>query len=201
MAIVYAGRYLGKPELKKKAEELTGRIVDIFRNEDSLGHSLYNGVMQEQSFLFDAAALLNTATLLYEDDPKWLGLMDEAALWVESFRHEGKWIESRTTDFPPVYASSFDHPIPSSVSLAETGIARYTLMKGKDLEEREYRQPFESDFFNLNAMIHNGLFHVFTSAFHLPWSQIPVNSIQVRGEHEQDCFMHVCSPLELNLKI
>jgi uncharacterized protein YyaL (SSP411 family) len=198
MSMVYAGRYLNQPGLKKKAEDLTRKIIGEFSDGKSLSHSQYNGVLQNQSFLFDSAALLNAITLLNEDDRKWASQLDESVAFVRSFQQEGKWLESRTSDFPPVYASSFDHPIPSSVSLAEMGLARYALLKGEELETREYRQPFESDFFNLTAMIHNGLFHVFTSHELIGWDQLPVNSIQVMGEHEQDCYMGQCSPLQLN---
>jgi uncharacterized protein YyaL (SSP411 family) len=197
-ALIHAGRFLGKPDLIRKAADRTRQIIKIFRDGDNLGHSLFNGVLQKQPFLFDAAALLNTITLLFEDDDSWGPVMDETAAVVSSFRQEEKWIESRTEDFPPVYASSFDHPIPSSVSLAEMALARYALLRNRDMKTKEYRQPFESDFSNLNAMVHNGLFHVYTTRKFIPWDQLPVNSIQVRGSHEQDCYMGVCSLLQLN---
>lgn len=197
-ALIHAGRFLEQPQLIKKAKDLTRHIINVFRQGNYLGHSLFNNVLQKQPFLFDAAALLNTITLLFEDDESWGQLMDEAATCVNSFRQGEKWLESRSPDFPPVYASSFDHPIPSSVSLTEMALARYALMRSKDIKTREYRQPFESDFSNLNAMVHNGLFHVYTSQEFIPWNQLPVNSIQVRGSHEQDCYIGVCSPLQLN---
>jgi uncharacterized protein YyaL (SSP411 family) len=195
VGLIQAARYLDNPSLEGKASELVRNIKTRFWNGRSLGHSIYNGILQEQTFLFDAAALLTAVTLLCEEDTGWSAFMDDLADYVRSFREGEKWIESRTSDFPPVYASWFDHPVPSSVSLARFGLARYEVLKGKDLHTLEYRQPFQSDFSNLNAMIHNGLFHIFTSNDFFEWSKLPVNSIQLRGKHEQDCYMGVCSPL------
>lgn len=195
-AMIHAGRFLGKRLLITKAERLVRKIIGTFWNGKSLGHSLYNGKLQEQSFLFDSATLLFALTLLYEDNDSWGGLMDELAGFTSSFSQGNRWIESRSTDFQPVYASSFDHPIPSSVSMTEMALARYSLLKGNYLEKKDYRQPFESDFSNLTAMVQNGLFHVFTTHEFIPWDNLPVNSLQLRGEHEQDCYMNVCSPLE-----
>lgn len=197
-SMVQASRYMGNTFLFKKAESLVRNISGTFWNGKRLGHSLYNGVLQEQSFLFDSATLLFTLTLLNEDSDSWSSLMDELAHFTESFRQGDRWIESRSSDFQPVYASSFDHPIPSSVSMTEMALARYSLLKGKYPEKKDYRQPFESDFSNLTAMVHNGLFHVITSNEFIPWDNLPVNSLQLRGEHEQDCYMNVCSPLEVH---
>jgi len=147
---------------------------------------------KKQSFLFDAAAMLTAISMLFEDDDKWSDLMTRMALCVESFKDGEKWAESRAEDFQTVYAAWFDHPIPSSVSLAEMGLTRVALLTGKEVPLKHYRQPFESDFYNLVSMVNNGLFHIFTSRTFIPWSLLPVNSIQVRGENETDCYMRTC---------
>jgi hypothetical protein len=109
-----------------------------------------------------------------------------------SFREGQKWIESDAADFRTVYASSFDHPVPSAVSLAEFGLIRAAVLSGKDVSVINYRQPYQCDFFNVSSMISNGLFHVFTSQKPLVWDQLPVNSLQLRGRIEQDCYMGTC---------
>lgn len=198
IALVHAARYLDRPSLEGKASSLVRRILKTFWKNNILGHSLYKGIVQDQPFLYDAAALLYAVTLLAETDTGWLQPMDMLAVYMNSFREGDNWLESKPSDFPPVYASWFDHPVPSSVSLAETALARYGFLKGKDVSLTEYRQPFQSDFFNINAMVRNGLFHVYTSVDVIDWNVIPPNSIQTRGIHEQDCFMGVCSPLSLH---
>ena len=95
--------------------------------------------------------------------------MKEIAAYVESFREESRWIESDAADFQPVYASWFDHPVPSGVSMAEFGLTRVALLTGKNFSFRDYLQPFQSDFYNITAMISNGLFHVITSPEPVIW--------------------------------
>ena len=124
------------------------------------------------------------------------GVMTEMTLYVESFKDGVKWRESWAEDFQTVYASWSDHPIPSSISLADMGLTRAALLTGKEVCSKEYREPFNSDFYNIVAMMNNGLFHLFESKDILPWSLLPVNSIRIKGKNETDCFMGTCSPLE-----
>jgi len=199
IAMVMAGRNLEKPELEEKAGEVVHSILDRFYAEKTLGHSYFNGVMQKQSFLFDSAALLTAISMLCENDNSWSNLMTEMTLCVEKFKEDGKWIESYPEDFPKVYASWLDHPIPSSVSMAEMGLTRVALLRGKETDVKQYREPFQSDFYNITAMMTNGLFHVYTSEKFIPWNLLPANSLQIRGKHQQDCFGGTCRPLDLNI--
>jgi len=192
VAMIQAGRFLDKPDLEEKSVSIIHNLISKFWDGITLGHSYYNGVLQKQSFLFDAAAMLTAISMLFENDNSWSNLMTDLALYVESFRDGEKWTESRAEDFQTVYASWFDHPVPSSVSLAEMGLTRVALLTGKEKPSKHYRQPFQSDFYNLTAMVNNGLFHIFESQKFIPWSLLPVNSIQVRGEHETDCYMGTC---------
>jgi len=199
IAMIQAGRNLEKSELEEKAGELVHSILDRFYVEKTLGHSYFNGVMQKQSFLFDSAALLTAISMLCENDNSWSNLMTEMTLCVEKFKEDGKWIESYPEDFPKVYASWLDHPIPSSVSMAEMGLTRVALLRGKETDVKQYREPFQSDFYNITAMMTNGLFHIYTSEKFIPWNLLPANSLQVRGKHQQDCFGGTCRPLDLNI--
>jgi uncharacterized protein YyaL (SSP411 family) len=197
-AMIYAGRYLGNPLHEGTAAKLVGSIKNTFWKNNSLGHSMFGSAIQQQPFLFDAAAMLFAVTLLYENDDTWSGFMDELHSYIITFRDGYKWIESKPSDFPPVYASWFDHPAPSSVSLSEMALTRYKLLKGNDTGREEYLQPFQSDFYNLNVMMRNGMFHSYTSQDVLDWSVLPANSLQTRGSHEQDCYMGVCRPLNIH---
>ncbi len=196
-AMIQASRMLGKPELEEKAADTVKRLLDRFRDGATLGHSYYNGLLQKQSFLSDAGAMLTAITMLFENNKAWGDEMTSIALYVESFREDGKWIELRAEDFQTVYASWFDHPVPSGVSFAETGLTRVALLTGKDCEPADYRMPFQSDFYNIKALISNGLFHVYTTVKPIPWMQIPANSIQKRGEPETDCYNGVCRVTDL----
>lgn len=192
IAFIQAGRCLEKPELTERAAGVVRRLIDVFWDGKSLGHSSYNGVRQEQSFLFDAAALLVAVSMLYEDDSSWNNFMTVMAACVETFRDGEKWVESRASDFQPVLASWFDHPVPSSISLAELGLTRVALMASKETQFKSYRAPHQADFFNITAMMSNGLFHLITSEAAVPWSDLPANSLQMRGQPETDCYRGTC---------
>jgi hypothetical protein len=115
--------------------------------------------------------------------------------YVKSFQEGKKWVESRSEDFQKTYASWFDHPIPSSASLAEMGLTRAVLLNGKGFRTEAYRQPYHADFLNLAIMLRNGLFHLFTTKKVINWNEIPPNSLQKRGEPETDCYRGMCSSL------
>lgn len=197
IALIQAGRYLEKPELEEKAAQTIRRLIDLFWDGKALGHSYYNGAKQNQSFLFDAAALLTAISMLCETDASWNTLMTTMAAYVESFKEGEKWVESRAADFKQVFASWFDHPVPSSVSLAEMGLTRAALLMGKETRLKAYRAPYQADFFNVTVMMNNGLFHLISSKSTVVWSQLSPNSLQTRGEVETDCYRGTCRPRQI----
>jgi hypothetical protein len=117
------------------------------------------------------------------------------AAYVESFRDGEKWVESSAADFQPVFAPWFDHPVPSSVSLAEMGITRVDVLTGKKTNSKSYRAPYQADFFNIMAMMNNGLFHVINSKSAVAWSQLSPNTLQMRGKTQTDCYRGTCRVL------
>jgi uncharacterized protein YyaL (SSP411 family) len=196
ISLLQAGRLLDRPELEKKAESVMHNILNRFWDGKVLKHSWYNGVLPDQNYLFDAGAVLSALTMLYENDGSWAGLMKDLTSYVESFKDGSGWKESMVEDFQFVYSSWVDHPIPSSVSLAEMGFIRAALLTGKELVLKQYREPFKSDFYNIVVMMNNGLFHLIESERVLPWRLLPVNSLRIRGKHETDCFNGTCRPLD-----
>jgi uncharacterized protein YyaL (SSP411 family) len=195
IAMIQAGRFLVRPDLEKNAAGIIHKLLDKFWDGKILMHSYCNGVFQKQSFLFDASAILTAISMLFENDDSWGSLMTTMTLYVESFKDGNNWRESCADDFLTVYASWSDHPVPSSVSLAEMGLTRVAILTGKEYHSKEYREPFKSDFYNITAMMNNGLFHMFESEKVLPYNLLPVNSIRIKGKHETDCFMGTCRPL------
>ena len=193
VSMIQAGRLLGAPELEEKAGSLVHRLINLFWDGRILGHSYRKGIMQRQGFLTDAASLLSAITMLFESDESWEESMKVMAAYVGSFKDGETWIESAVSDFQPVFATWFDHPVPSGISMAEFGLARVTLFTDAETHLREYMQPFQSDFYNLTAMIGNGLFHVITSPEPISWNLMPVNSVRVRGNILQDCYKGICT--------
>ena len=199
VALIQAGRHLGRPDLEAGSVTLVWKLLGTFWDGTSLSHSYFDGVLQRQSFLSDAAALLLAITMLYETDESWGETMTTLAEYVKSFREEGKWVESEADDFMKIYASWFDHPAPSAVSLAEMALTRVALLTGRDVTPAVWRRPHQSDFYNINVLLTEDLFHLYTTREPLPWSAIPVNSLQKRGEPESVCHDRTCSPFSLRL--
>ncbi len=199
VAFIQAGRNLDMPGLEAEAAELTRKLLETFRDGSSLAHSFYDGVMLRQSFLSDAAAMLLAVSMLYETDESWGETMDSMAEYVRSFRDgSGHWIESDADDFQKIYASWFDHPVPSAVSLAETALTRVALLTGGEVTPAVHRRPYQSDFYNINVLLTEDLFHLYTTRDPLSWSSIPVNSLQRRGEPETVCYGRTCQVLRNN---
>jgi len=196
ISLIQAGRFLGRPELESQAATVMKNLLEKFWTGKSLRHSYFHNVFQEESYLFDAGAVLTALSMLFENDETWNNSMADITTYVESFLDNTGWKESTVEDFRTVYASWLDHPIPSSISFAEMGLTRISLLKGKDLIMKDYRDPFISDFYNINIMMNNGLFHIFESERVIPWSLMPANSMRIRGTHETECFKGTCSPLE-----
>jgi uncharacterized protein len=196
ISIIQAGRFLDQPQLENQAGSLVRNILDKFWNGTSLRHSYYKGTFQELNFLFDAGALLTAVTMLFENDNSWESVMNDLSLYVETFRDAGRWKESSAADFRTVYASLTDHPSPSSISLAEMGLARAHLLTGNQVKAKNYKEPFISDFYNIAVMYTRGLFHVIESSRQLSWNILPVNSLRATGIHETDCFMGTCTPID-----
>ncbi len=197
VALMQAGRHLRQPELEVRAATLTQRVIETFWDGSSLGHSYYEGTLQRQSFLSDAAALLLAVTMLYETDESWGTMMSDMADYVRSFREGDRWVESRVDDFMIVDASWFDHPVPSSVSLAETALTRFILLTGGEVTPAQFRRPYQSDFYNINVLLSEDLFPLYTTKEPIEWQKIPVNSLQRRGEPESVCHNRTCTPLDL----
>jgi uncharacterized protein YyaL (SSP411 family) len=194
VSLIQAARNLGRPELEARAVTLVWQLLETFWDGTSLAHSYYDGVLQRQSFLSDAAALLLAVTMLYETDETWGETMTAMAGYVSSFRDGERWVESDGDDFMKTYASWFDHPVPSSVSLAETALTRVALLTGGDIVPARWRRPYQSDFYNINVMMTGDLFYLYTTLEPLPWDSIPVNSLQRRGSPESVCHGKICSP-------
>ena len=194
VAMLQAGRFLEKKKMEKTAGHIVKQFIVKFWDGKILAHSLSKGKMQKQGFLFDGACLLLAITMLYENDTMWGPRMEEIFQYVLSFKKVNSWIESMSGDFYTIEASWIDHPIPSSVSLAEMGVTRVKLFTGKSILPSSYRQSFQADFFNIAVMMQNGFFHHYTTEKAVSWNQLPANSMQMRGKPDTDCYQGTCRP-------
>jgi uncharacterized protein YyaL (SSP411 family) len=192
IGFVHAHRYLGYQEELTKASDLAGNLLARHYQNGRLAHSSCAGQLQKDEFLQDYAAMLLFLTYLHEETGLWGEEMAEFYLKTKAFRKEDVWMESFNDDFFPVRADFFDHPTPSSVSLAELACLRGDILKGQDYTAKAYRTPLNHDFFNVMSLLANGSFHVIGAPANLPWDRLPVNSLQKRSAQFSDCYRGAC---------
>jgi uncharacterized protein len=201
IALVQASRAFGIKELSDRAGEMMKTLLDTFWDGRVLSHSLYAGKRQRQGFLGDAAAVLTALSMLGEDSASWMPEVRTQREYVSTFKKDETWFESEPDDFWPVVASWIDQPVPSGVALAEMGLYRAALLCGEDAPGCRYREPFQSDFYNIAAMQRNGSFHIITSQRPVDWSSAPSNTIRAQGDHRaMDCYRGNCREVEHLLK-
>lgn len=74
----------------------------------------------------------------------------------ESYYQEDRWIESSHSDFRTMPADAFDHPEPSSTSMAELATRKARAILGKDVKPAGFKPPVSYDFLNLSALFMAG---------------------------------------------
>ena len=194
IAFLIAGRYLRNDSYKKRGLNLYQRLITTHLNSETLAHSSFEDHLQKQPFLEDYASTLLFSTYVYEEDFTNLETVKKLRSKLMEYFKEGKWMESiESGDFQPVVASFFDHPTPSSIALAEEALRRSTLILGEvDERKLKYKTPLSSDFYNLVVFYKLGNFHEIHSKESLNYSDLPVNSIALKGQEYQDCYKMEC---------
>ncbi|MCH7952054.1 thioredoxin domain-containing protein [Patescibacteria group bacterium] len=194
VGFLMAHRYAGHKTAHKKALRLFDRLIETHYREGSLVHSSLEGRTQAHEFLEDYASTLLFASYIYEETGKHKRVLQSLLKKLQTFTRDGVWYESESRDFVKVPASSFDHPIPSSISLAEFARLRTNLLLGKSNTALSYRSPINFDFANMVAFFAEGNLHEVHAKKRLPWIFLPVNSIQILSSQYQDCYRQTCTP-------
>jgi len=146
--------------------------------------------------------MLLFATFLYEETGEYkdfIVIFDEK---VRSFTSDSLkksesterdlWIENKTADFPEVLAKIFDHPIPSSTSLAEMALFRSSVILGHEYRPYGYQLPLQYDFYNLMVLMRNGYWHLIHTSYLIDWKDLPANSMQIYSSKIMDCYRQKC---------
>lgn len=186
IGLIHAYRYLGNKQLLEKAKGIFERLMECNYRNDRLYHSSIDSRPQPEGFLQDYAAMLLFLTYLHEETGEYSNEMDKFYFKVKEYRMENDWIESSHGDFLKVMAEEFDHSVPSSVSMAELAVLRADLLHRRAYDPGQFSQPLARDFFNIAAMIRNGLFHIIEAPLMISFSCLPGNTIQVRGKEFRD---------------
>jgi len=181
-------------------EKYLEKAILIYKNlknghfiDNRLIHTSINGKFNSCEFLEDYASLLLLLTYLHEETGEYSDDLKLFYTLIEKFRKDGSWLESENDDFRQVKANYFDHPQPSSISLAEMAILRANILLDMNyLEPQNFKQLINFDYLNLSIFIKNGFFHIFESPEKLDWKDLPLNSFQKKGINLSDCYKGVC---------
>ncbi|MBI3033391.1 thioredoxin domain-containing protein [Candidatus Woesearchaeota archaeon] len=192
IALIQAWRCCQDRTAKQKAEKLFKALVNKHYNKEELIHTSLGDSLQPHEFLEDYGALLLLTTYLYEETGNYKQLLKQLYKQLEQFKRQDHWIESITDDFKEIPAHQFDHPYPSSASLAEAALLRTNLLLNKEHTTLEYRSPFEYDFYNLLAFITQGNIPIIHLPYRLDWQQVSYNTLQVKSEQIQYCYERKC---------
>ncbi len=201
IGFIYAYRYTNNEKAKNKSLTLFYEIKKKHYKNKKLIHSSLNNQLQEQEFLQDYAAFLLFTTYIYEETGEEKELLEELKQKLQQFKKNNHWIESNNNDFKEIEAQNFDHPTPSSISLAELALLRTAILTEKEYATMNYRQPLQSDFYNIAALISQGNFHIIHTKEKIDWQQLPLNTIQIQSNHYQDCYKTICREFKSKEKI
>ncbi len=199
IGLIHAYRYLEDAKFLEKAETVFLRLKELNYQNNKIFHSSVDAYTQQEEFLQDCSAMLLFLTYLQEETGMYAVDIDKLYSKVKAFSTDRSWIESSQGDFLQVPAKSFDNPVPSSVSMAELAILRSDLLCKREFTPGKYGEPLTRDFFNIIAMIRNGLFHLIETSAKVSFIRLPGNAMQVRGKENKDCYRNTCSPIYLSL--
>lgn len=195
IAYLIAGRYTENTNATEKGKKLFQTLKEKHYLKQKLMHSSLGEHVQEEQFLEDYASFLLLTTYIYEETEEEKDFLEELYKKIHSFKKENSWIESNNTDFKEIAADSFDHPTPSSISLAEYALLRTEILLEKEYKEKKYKETLFSDFYNLVSWTSQGNVHIIHGKG-MNWKDLPINCIQVKGQIFQDCYQGKCMAFE-----
>ncbi len=180
----------------EKATVLFQNLLKKHYAHKKLAHSSLGNNVQHQEFLEDYAALLLFATYLFEvkHDDDVENIIKELFLKLDSFYDPGRkqWIESRNADFMQIFAQQYDHPTPSSVSVAEYALFRSQIILEKEYSSLGYGSAFSRDFHNLFAFYSQGYMHILHAPSLVDLKLLPVNAFVLKRDTFEDCYRGTC---------
>ena len=194
IALLQAGRLLDRPQWCAWAEAIASGLRERHDRGDRLAHTTLEGEEGSAGFLEDHAALMLLYTWLGESNPEWIEHATGLLPRLLAFRDgEGNWIEASHDDFRVTRPESYDHPLPSSISLADFALARYAMLTHTAWAQTEPGEALIRDFWNVSAMARSGLFYLIeTPQPPERFAGLPINAIRTPGDRTRYCFAGAC---------
>ena len=196
IGLLNASRYLANGEYLERALEIKKAIYEIHYRDHGLFRCSVGGKLTGGRYLEDHASLLLFLTYLQEEHGSCLDEMNDMADSVLQFRRDDVWIESFDNELGNIEARYFDHPLPSSVGLAELALNRVNVLAGGEYPaEKKFKKATNHDFYNISVMLANGLVHVISGPDKPDWQDIPPASIYKEADDAADCYRGACRPI------
>ncbi len=198
IGLIQASRYCEVEEAKVMAENLYSALMTFHYEGEKFTHSSLEGKKQSEEFLEDSASVLLFCSYLFESSMtnEHADKLNVLVKKVKTFNKHGKWFSNpELSDFSTIIASLYDHPIPSSVSLAEMALFRASKQLELDQEDNErlsYVFPTQYDFANLTTFFKKGNLHELHVNTDLAFHLLPLNSLRMQGKQIQDCYKFHC---------
>jgi uncharacterized protein YyaL (SSP411 family) len=152
-----------------------------------------NGEKQNDFFLEDAASILLFQTYMFERGLTTKDELSNQYATLQTFQKDDNWIENPNSDFTEINAPEFDHPIPSTFSLLEWALTRYSIIAGTETENLSYKMPLNFDAHNYSADF--ALNHSHFKSRELP-KDAPLLSIIEPSDENLVCHGGACRPIE-----
>ncbi len=194
IALLQAGRLLDRPQWCAWAEAIASGLRERHDRGDRLAHTTLEGSAGSAGFLEDHAALMLLYTWLGESSREWIEYASALLPRLLAFRDgEGNWIEASHADFRVSRPEGYDHPLPSSISLADFALARYAMLTHTAWAQTEPGEALIRDFWNVSAMARSGLFYLIeTPQPPERVANLPINAIRTSGDRTRYCFAGAC---------
>ena len=194
IALLINYRFTDNEKAKYLSIGLFERLIKKHLINCKVMHSSIANKLQEHEFLEDYASLLLFTTLICEETNEHKHILDILYEKIKTFKKDNIWYENLTDDFIKVPAQYYDHPVPSSTSLAKLAVLRTRILLDEQYEVNDdYKNPLENDFYNLTVFIKHGNFHIIKTRENIQWNFLPINSMQIINKKIiQDCFANKC---------
>ena len=205
IGFILAYRYTMEKNYKEIAVKLFEKLTERHLKNSILAHSSLENELQKQEFLEDYSAMLLFATYLFEEEEfenngqnKYLDYIKIFLERLNKFKKTSNsldiWYANISMeDFEQVPATMFDHPTPSSKSLAEMAIFRSNIILEKEVINLKYQSFLESDFHNLTVFYSKGKFHDLHLLEKIEHKYLPINSLIKKGKKYLDCKDFMCN--------
>lgn len=181
----YSGIALKNKDYIQKGFHIYKTLKKIWEKEKSLPNLIFEEELRFHELLGNYAVFLILSTF-FEEDKNIIRKLKERVL---EFYKDNNWFTSLNSELGNIPANSFDHPVPSELSLAKMGIIRADLILEEINEKDDYLMPYTSDYYNLAVFIKENFIILHTREI---LNDLPIDIIQIRSNHYQLCHKGRC---------